>query len=1059
MLACGKCGESNPEHARFCFACGSSLAEAAGSGSRREVTVLFCDLVGSTSLGERLDAESVRVILHRFFEAMRAVIERHGGRVEKFIGDAVMAVFGVPRLHEDDALRAVRAASDMRRALVLLNDDLLRDWGFRLDVRIGIASGEVVTGRGGSDPTLVTGAPVNLAARLEQAADGGEILLSDRTFRLVRYDVETEAADPLSLKGFGDDVVAHRLLASVQATGATARRRESALVDREGELALLTKTFQRAVDGRHCELLTVLGPPGVGKSRLVEGLREVAGSQARWLEGRCLSYGEGITFWPVAEIVKQATGLADEDQVPVAARKIVAALPGVEDAELLAARIGQLLGLLGGPPAPEETFWAIRRFVEAQARWQPLVLVFEDIHWAEPTFLAAIEHIVHRSQEVPILVICLARNELLDAHPAWAEPGEHAAVVGLEPLGSDDTSMLVDNLLGAGDISSEIRDRIVDQAEGFPLYAEEIVSAMLDEGQLVLEGGRWVPTSGLSQVALPTTISGLIAARLDRLEAGERAVIERASVVGRDVLASEVAALSASEHVRDVEDHLEALVRKELLRPAETRRPGERAFRFRHMLILDAAYDAMRKTTRAELHERYADWLEEATQRLTEKYEEVVAYHLERAHQLRSEVGPAGDDLDALARRAARRLSHAGRLASARGDMPASANLLGRALRLLPHGTDERNALLHDLGLALWQAGEVDEVEAVYREELEVGRAAGDPILEARSRLALAELKMEVDPAAITLEELREEAERSIAVFEEAGVDEDLAEALLILGTTYWLDGKISRMLDVSVRALDLSRAIDSVTGATNYVGRALVLGTAHCDDAVTRLEALVGEVAGERMSEATVGLDLATIYAMVDRPDEATARVERSLAAFEELGQGRWVADGNHTAGLVSWLGGDAETAEPAIRAAHDWYERRGEVLELALSSIDLAHVLLDLDRLNDATEMADVSSSSAPPYDLEAQIGWRTAKAKIFARSGRHAEALALVREAMDLVSGTEFLNLEGSTFRDTADVLARAGRTAEAAEAAGAALVRYQRKGNRVGTRRIEALLRGL
>ncbi len=444
--------------------------------------------------------------------------------------------------------------------------------------------------------------------------------------------------------------------------------------------------------------------------------------------------------------------------------------------------------------------------MEAQARWQPLVLVFEDIHWAEQTFLAAIEHIVHRSQEVPILVICLARDELLDAHPAWAEPGEHAAVVGLEPLGSDDTSVLVDNLLGAGDISSEIRDRIVDQAEGFPLYAEEIVSAMLDEGQLVLEGGRWVPTSGPSQVALPRTISGLIAARLDRLEAGERAVIERASVVGRDVLASEVAALSASEHARDVEDHLEALVRKELLRPAETRRPGERAFRFRHMLILDAAYDAMQKTTRAELHERYADWLEEATQRLTEKYEEVVAYHLERAHQLRSEVGPAGDDLDALARRAARRLSHAGRLASARGDMPASANLLGRAHRLLPHGTDERNALLHDLGLALWQAGEVDEVEAVYREELEVGRAAGDPILEARSRLALAELKMEVDPAAITLEELREEAERSIAVFEEAGVDEDLAEALLILGTTYWLDGKISRMLDVSVRALDLSR-------------------------------------------------------------------------------------------------------------------------------------------------------------------------------------------------------------------------------------------------------------
>ncbi|MGH2680785.1 MAG: adenylate/guanylate cyclase domain-containing protein [Actinomycetota bacterium] len=1059
MLACGKCGESNPEHARFCSACGSPLVEAAGSGSRREVTVLFCDLVGSTALGERLDPESVRVILHRYFDAMRMAIERHGGRVEKFIGDAVMAVFGVPRLHEDDAMRAVRAASDMRRALVLLNEGLQRDWGLRLDTRIGIASGGVVTGEERSDPTLVTGAPVNLAARLEQAADGGEILLSGRTFRLVRYGAETEPVESLSLKGFGDSVEAYRLLGSVQATGGTARRRESALVDRKGELALLRRTFRRAVAERRCELLTVLGPPGVGKSRLVDGLREVAGSEARWLEGRCLSYGEGITFWPVAEIVKQATGLADADQVPAAARKIVDALPGVEEAELVAARIGQLLGLFGGPPAPEETFWAIRRFVEAQARWQPLILVLEDIHWAEPTFLAAIEHIVERSQGAPILVLCLARNELLDAHPAWAEPKEHTALVVLDPLGSEDTSVLVDNLLGAGEIPAAIRDRIVDQAEGFPLYAEEIVSAMLDEGRLVLEGGRWVPTSDLSLLALPTTISGLIAARLDRLEVEERAVIERASVVGRDVLASEVAALSASEHVRDVEAHLEALVRKELLRPAEARRRGERAFRFRHMLILDAAYDAMRKTTRAELHERYADWLEAATQRQTEKYEEVIAYHLERAHQLRSEVGPAGEPLDALARRAAHRLSRAGQLASARGDMPASANLLGRALRLLPRGTGDRNALLHDLGLALWQAGEIDDVEAVYREELEAGQAAGDPILEARSRLALAELKMEVDPAAITLEELRDEAEGSISVFEAAGVDEDLAEALLILGTTYWLDGKISRMLDVSVRALDLSRGIDSVTGATNYVGRALVLGTAHCDEALTRLEALVGEVADERMTEATVGLDLATIYAMVDRPDDAAARVERSLSVFEELGQGRWVADGKHTAGLVSWLGDDAEAAERAIRAAHHWYERRGEVLELALSSIDLAHVLLDLDRIDEASAMADVSASSAAPYDLEAQIGWRTARAKIFARSGRHAEAMALVRESMDLVSGTEFLNLEGSTFRDAADVLARAGRTAEATEAAGAALAHYQRKGNRVGSRRTELFLRAL
>ena len=548
-------------------------------------------------------------------------------------------------------------------------------------------------------------------------------------------------------------------------------------------------------------------------------------------------------------------------------------------------------------------------------------------------------------------------------------------------------------------------------------------------------------------------------ARLERLDLGERAVIEHASVVGRDFLASEVAALSASEERGRVEERLDGLIGTVLMRRTEGPVPGERGYRFRHMLLLDAAYEGMHKTRRAELHERYASWLSAWTRHRSEKYEEVLAYHLEQAYRLRSEVGPAGKDSDDLGVRAAHRLSHVGRLASARGDMPAAANLLGRAQRLLPRGTSERNALLHQLGFALWQAGDVDQVEAVYLEELDVGRESGDEVLEARSSLALAELRMGLDPEEITPETLREEAEVAAKIFESAGADEDLADALLILGTTHWLAGRLDRMLDVSSRALSLAGTAESATGATNYVGRSLVLGTTHCDDALTRLETLAAGFAGDRMLEATAGLDLATIYAMVDRPEDAVARVDRSFSVFEELGQGRWVAEGNHTRGLVSWLGGDAHAAEPAIRSAHDWFERRGEVLELASSSIDLALVLLDLDRVKDAIGMAEIGASTGAPYDLEAQIGWRLAKGRTLAVRGEHPAGERLLREALELVSGTQFLNLRGAVLTGLAETLAGSMRTAEAADAAQRAAESFERKGNRIGARKAELLLANL
>ena len=352
----------------------------------------------------------------------------------------------------------------------------------------------------------------------------------------------------------------------------------------------------------------------------------------------------------------------------------------------------------------------------------------------------------------------------------------------------------------------------------------------------------------------------------------------------------------------------------------------------------------------------------------------------------------------------------------------------------------------------------MNQVEAVYLEELDVGRESGDEVLEARSSLALAELRMGLDPEEITPETLREEAEVAAKIFESAGADDDLADALLILGTTHWLAGRLDRMLDVSSRALSLAGTAESATGATNYVGRSLVLGTTHCDDALTRLETLAAGFAGDRMLEATAGLDLATIYAMVDRPEDAVAKVDRSFSVFEELGQGRWVAEGNHTRGLVSWLGG-----EPRRRASDpvgpDWFEHRGEVLELASSSIDLALVLLDLDRVKDAIGMAEIGASTGAPYDLEAQIGWRLAKGRTLAVRGEHPAGERLLREALELVSGTQFLNLRGAVLTGLAQTLAGSMRTAEAADAAQRAAESFERKGNRIGARKAELLLANL
>jgi class 3 adenylate cyclase len=599
---------------------------------RKTVTVLFADVVASTELGERLDPEAVRQVVSRYFAEMAQVIERHGGTVEKFIGDEVMAVFGVPAIHEDDALRAVRAAAAMRNRLEGLNDELEERSGARLEIRIGVNTGEVVAGDPSTGHAFVTGSMVNLAKRIEQAAKPGEILLGDETSRLVRHAVVTTLVGPVTVKGKHDAIVVWRLDEVDASSEAFPRRLDAPLVGRAVELDALRAAYARAIETRRPQLATVLGPAGIGKSRLVwELLEEVAG-EAEVRVGRCLPYGEGITFWPVREVLPEEL---------------------FED-------------------TTEEIFRRVRKQLQEIADARPLVVCFEDVQWGEPTFLDLIQYLAGWMREAPVLFVCLARPDLLERRPDWPTTGADTLALRLGRLSDDEAATMLDHLSARG----EIRTRITEAAEGNPLFVEQMAAMAAEEG---------------SDVTVPPSIWALLTARLAHLDASETAVIERAAVIGREFPLQAVIDLSPSELRQHVSGHLLGLVRKELVRPYAVGEDDR--FRFRHGLIRDAAYDAMPKGLRAELHERHAAWLEEAGNR-----EVIIGYHLEQAVHLRRELALYDDSTERLALRAGGLVGGAGQRAFRRGDLPASRNLLGRARALLVTKTRRTSTTT-----AIWQ--------------------------------------------------------------------------------------------------------------------------------------------------------------------------------------------------------------------------------------------------------------------------------------------------------------------------------------------------------------------
>ncbi len=751
------------------------MADPSAGEIRKTVTVLFCDITGSTSLGEQLDPESLRGLMSRFFEEMQAVLERHGGTVEKFIGDAVMAVFGIPTVHEDDPLRAVRAAVEMRDSLASLNKELERDRGVTIASRIGVNTGDVVAGDAAARQSLVTGDAVNVAARLEQAAAPGEILIGAPTMSLVRDAAVAVPVESLALKGKTHEIPAFRLVGVAHDGLGVARRLDTPIVGRQQELDALHNAFARATRDRSCVVATILGAAGVGKSRLTQELLTGLPEASVVVRGRCLSYGDGITYWPVVEMLTAVAGVVGADGPSEIRAKLEALLRGANDAAIASERLAEFLGLAGASASPEETHWAIRKLFEALGAERPLVAVFEDIHWAEPGLLDLIEHVAEWTRDAPILIVCPARPDLLDVRPGWGGQAT-ATTLHLEPLSQGESTQLIGGLLGRADIPVAVETRVMQAAEGNPLFVEQMLAMLIDDGLIRPEEDGWAVTGDLSHLTVPPTIAGVLQARLDRLTHDEQRVIERASVEGRVFHWGSVTDLSGDLAAGDVGRHLMALHRRDLIGPEQALFGGSEAFRFRHALIRDAAYERIPKRTRSGLHERHARWLERTAADRLPEFEEVLAYHLEQAARLRSELGPLDDHGRELADEAAARLTTGGRRAVARGDLLAASKLLERAVALMGPDDPLRVDLLVRLGTASIHSGDLERARSAFDEASEAGSRGDDRRLEIRARLARIALRGQVEPEGAT-ELLEQEAEAAIPVLEELGDDAGLARA------------------------------------------------------------------------------------------------------------------------------------------------------------------------------------------------------------------------------------------------------------------------------------------
>jgi class 3 adenylate cyclase len=1059
-IRCDRCQELTARPARFCRQCGAPLpadrvVPAAVQEVRKTVTCMFCDVVESTALGERLDPEAVRRVMSLYFDEMRRAVERHGGTVEKFIGDAVMAVFGVPKLHEDDALRAVRAAREMTAALHDLNEEVGAAWGVTIAARIGINTGEVVASQTQADQRLVTGDAVNVAARLEQHAASGEILLGETTYRLVRDAVVADPLVPIQVKGKAAPLTAYRLRYVTPGASWLQRRLDAPIVGREDELATLDDLFQQCLPAS-CRLVSIVAPAGLGKSRLVREFIQRIRGRARVTRGRCLPYGEGVTYWPIVELVQDLAGLAPTDDIDHARARILSLVQATgaaggphheADTRHVAEVVAGAVGLSGSTAETTEIAWAVRRLLETTAlTGGPLVVVIDDIHWAEPALLHLIEHVATLTSDVPMLIVCTARPELAEVAPGWSDAVPNSLRQTLSPLGTSDVDALLDRLLDGMQLPDQLRARIVTASDGNPLFVEELVRMLIDDHILVRTDDGWVATAELTYLVIPPSVTAILASRLDRLEPSEHALIQRAAVMGREFYREALEHLGVVSIPR-LEEDLRSLVSKQLVQRIGPGFGGSETYRFFHQLTRDAAYASVPKEIRVELHERFADWLEAEVGTRSTEYEEIIGYHLEQAVRHLRELGRRDGRDGVLGTRAGRWLSAAGRRSLARDDMSAAANLLERAAAMLEIADPERPALLRDLATALVARGRFEDAELALNQANESARLSEDHALADLVALDGHFIRLRTQPEG-EFEEVRQATDDAYRAFSDAANDIGLARVWRLRAELDWMAcayGRTTEALDRALRHAHRAGEVREESAITVWLAACLALGPTPAGEAVARCQELLDGARGSRRVEAFVGTVLAYLSAMAGAKENARAHLERSRRRHDELGLTFSRAHWTMLSGMALLYIGDLEAAEAELRWGYQTLRDMGERPALSTVAAYLARALVAQGRYAEAEALTVESEEMAAAGDLASQVAWRGTRLPCRLAVGDTAGAEDLGRAALALAESTDDLELQGYAHAGLAAVLAAAGDSHGAAAETSAAAAAYRAKGD--------------
>jgi DNA-binding SARP family transcriptional activator len=999
--------------------------------SRKTVTVLVCDVAEATSQDALPDAEVMRHVRERYLQTSVKVLTRHGGTVEPYIGDVVMAVFGVPVTHEDDALRAVRAAFELQKEVGLLNVELKVEWKVWLTARLGVETGEVLAEDGAPGRTSVTGAAVHAAARLQQAAEASEIMLGETVWSLVRNAVSAEFARTLPLTGTGDEVAAWRLLDVDETAPPIPRRFDTPFVGRSHELAQLRRVYERTSRQRTPCLFTIFGEAGIGKTRLAEEARLDLLAESRVLVGRCLPYGEGVTYVALREIVRQALGDRPSEALPFL-------LAEESDGERVAAAVNALLGLVSTRVALEEAFWGVRRLCETLARTRPLVLVFEDVHWAEASMLDLIEYIARTAGDAPLLLLCLARHDLLDRRPRWGS-GAHAATVSLAPLTQRESELLATWLIrerGAADATREV----VDAAQGNPLFVEQLIAMLADSGQTADER------------RLPANVEALLAARLEVLGPAARLVLERASVIGDRFQMPALARLVPDEIEKTLAPHLRALVRRQLLRPTRSAE-GDDGYRFRHVLVREAAYRRLPKELRSELHERYGDGLASAPALGgAGGRDELIGYHLERAHAYRVELGAEDTHARRLADRATNHLAAAAAEAFARTDFRAVDQLLATATPLMADDDPRRAPSLYDRGTSLVTLGRPAEASAVLAEAIDAARALNDDRSEWRARLDRVAIANNSPSTAMNIRDQARLARDGVRILGRLNDDRGLVRAWRLAASVATDRGRASRMQAAAEQMLRHARrsgVYREEAWALWVLAEAILVGPAPATAGINTCNELLGRRDELRVGDVGLLGTLALLHAMQGHFDEGRQLIAQGRELMEGLGHKKPLLATIRWRGDLELMARDWAAAEDALREAGEFAAASG--LDETGASLR-ARAQMALGHVDEAEKLVLVARDGALPACRPAQALWRSVYATVLAARGASDGAVELAREAARLLRRSDFLSLRGDVHIDLATAFQARGDPEGAMRAVQHARDLYEQKGNSVAAQRI-------